>query len=42
MLGAKAVEKGVLLDKIKKLAKAQNLTMDSLNIRPGFNGLPPV
>ena len=42
MLDAKAVETGVLLDKIKKLAKAQNLIMDSLNIRPGSSGLPLV
>ena len=42
VLDAKEVETGVLLDNIKKLAKAQNLIMDSLNIRPGFDGLPPI
>ena len=39
MLGAKAAETGMLLDKIEKLTEAQNLIMDSLKIRPGFDGL---
>ena len=42
MLDAKAAEIGMLLDKIKKLAEAQNLIMDSLKIRPGSDGLAPV
>ena len=42
MLDAKAVETGMLLDKIEKLTKTQNLIMDSLKIRPGFNGLAPI
>ena len=42
MLDAKAVEIGMLLDKIKKLAEAQNLIMDSLKIRPGSDGPAPV
>ena len=39
MLDAKAVETCMLLDKIEKLTKAQNLIMDSLKIRPGSDGL---
>ena len=39
MLDAKAVETGMLLDKIEKLTEAQNLIMDSLKIRPGSDGL---
>ena len=39
MLDAKAVETGMLLDKIEKLTEAQNLIMDSLKIRPCFDGL---
>ena len=39
MLDAKAVETCMLLEKIKKLTKAQNLLMDSLKIRPGSDGL---
>ena len=39
MLDAKAVETGMLLDKIEKLTVAQNLIMDSLKIRPGSDGL---
>ena len=42
MLDARAAETGMLLDKIKKLTKAQNLIMDSLKIRPGSDGLAPV
>ena len=42
MLDAKAVEIGMLLDKIEKLTNAQNLIMDSLKIRPGSPGLAPV
>ena len=42
MLDAKAVETGMLLDKIEKLTEAQNLIMDSLKIRPGSDGLAPV
>ena len=42
MLDAKAAETSMLLDKIEKLTKAQNLIMDSLKIRPGFEGLAPV
>ena len=42
MLDAKAVETGMLLDKIEKLTVAQNLIMDSLKIRPGSDGLAPV
>ena len=30
------------LDKIEKLMEAQNLIMDSLKVRPGFDGLAPV
>ena len=39
MLDAKVVEIGMLLDKIEKLSEAQNLIMDSLKIRSGFDGL---
>ena len=39
MLDAKAVETGMLLDKIEKLTEAQNLIMDSLKIRSGSDGL---
>ena len=39
MLDAKAVEMGMLLDKIETLTEAQNLIMDSLKIRSGFDGL---
>ena len=42
MLDAKAVETGMVLDKIEKLTEAQNLIMDSLKIRPGSNGLASV
>ena len=42
MLDAKAVEIGMLLDKIGKLTVAQNLIIDSLKIRPGSDGLAPV
>ena len=42
MLDAKVVETRMLLDKIEKLAKAQNLIMDSLKIRPGYDGLAPI
>ena len=41
-MDAKAAETGMLLDKIEKLTKAQNLSMDSLKIRPGSHGLVPV
>ena len=39
MLDAKAVETGLLLDKIEKLNEAHNLIMDSLKIQPGSDGL---
>ena len=39
MLHAKAVEIGMILDKIEKLTEAQNLIMDSLKIWLGSNGL---
>ena len=42
MLDVKAMETGMLLDKIEKLNEAQNLIMDSLKIRPGSDGLAPV
>ena len=42
MLDAKAVETGMLLDKIKRLTEAQNLIIDSLKIRPGSHGLAPI
>ena len=42
MLDAKAVETGMLLDKIEKLTEAQNLIKDLLKIQPGFDGLAPV
>ena len=42
MLDAKARETGMLLDKIEKMTKAQNLIMDSLKIRSGCEGLAPV
>ena len=42
MLDAKAVETGMLLDKIEKLTEAQNLIMDLLKIRSGSDGLVPV
>ena len=42
MLDAKAVETGVLLNKIEKLTKAQNLIMDLLKIRSGSDGLATV
>ena len=42
MLDAKAVETCMLLDKIEKLTEAQKSIMDSLKIRPSFDGLAPV
>ena len=39
MLDAKAVETGMLLDKIEKLIEAQNLIIDFLKIRLGSDGL---
>ena len=39
MLDAKAAKIGIVLDKIEKLTEAQNLIMDSLKIRLGFDGL---
>ena len=42
MFDVKAVETGMLLDKIEKLTEALNLIMDSLKIRPGSDGLAPV
>ena len=42
ILNAKAAETAMILDKIEKLTEAQNLIMDSLKIRPGFDGLAPV
>ena len=42
MLDAKAVETGMILDKIEKLIEAHNLIMDSLKIRLGSDGLAPV
>ena len=42
MLDAKAVETGIVLDKIEKLTEAQNLIMDSLKIRSSFDGLAPL
>ena len=39
ILDAKAVETSMLLNKIEKLTKVQNLIMDLLKIRPGSNGL---
>ena len=42
MLDAKALETGMLLDKIEKLTEVQNLIMDSLKIRSGSDGLAPV
>ena len=42
MLDTKAVETGMLLDKIEKLTESQNLIMDLLKIRPGYDGLVPV
>ena len=39
MLGVKAAETGMLLDKIKKLTEAQNLITNSLKIRPSSDGL---
>ena len=39
MLDAKAVETSMLLDKIEKLTKGQNLIMGLLKIRPGSDGL---
>ena len=41
MLDAKAVETGMLLEKIERLIEAHDLIMDSLNIRPGSDGLAP-
>ena len=41
-MDATAAEIGMLLDKIEKLTEAQNLIMESLKIRPGFDGLAPV
>ena len=38
----KAVETGMLLDKIEKLTEAHNLSMDLLKICPGSDGLAPV
>ena len=39
MLEAKAMETGMLLDKIEKLAKAQNFIIESLKIRSSSQGL---
>ena len=39
MLDVKAAETCMLLDMIEKLKEAQNLIMDSLKIRPGYDGL---
>ena len=42
MLDAKAVETGMLLDKIEKLTEAQILIMYLLKIRSGSDGLAPI
>ena len=38
-LDAKSAEKGMLLEKIDKMAEVQNLLLDRLNIRNGSEGL---
>ena len=42
MINAKSTETGMLLERINKLAKVQNLLLDQLNIRNGSKGLTPV
>ena len=41
-IDAKSVETGMLLERIDKMAEVQNLLLDRLNIRNGFEGLAPV
>ena len=41
-IDAKSAETGMLLERIDKMAKVQNLLLDRLNIRNGSEGLTPV
>ena len=40
-LDAKSAEKGMVLERIDKMAEVQNLLLDQLNIRNGSEGLAP-
>ena len=42
MIDAKSAKTGILLERIDKMAEVQNLLLDRLNIRNGFEGLAPV
>ena len=42
LIDAKSVETGMLLEKIDKMAKVQNLLLDRFHIRVGSEGLAPV
>ena len=41
-IDAQSAETGMLLERIDKMAEVQNLLLDRLNIRNGFEGLAPV
>ena len=42
LIDAKAIETGMLLEKIEKMAEVQNLLLDRFHIRHGSEGLAPV
>ena len=42
MIDAKSAEMGMLLERINKMVKVQNLLLDRLNIRNGSEGLAPI
>ena len=42
MIDAKSVETGMLLERINKMAKVQNLLLDQLNICNSSEGLTPI
>ena len=41
-IDAKSAETGMLLERIEKMAEVQNLLLDRLNLRNGFEGLAPI
>ena len=41
LIDAKSVETRMLLERINKMAEVQNLLLDRLNIRNGYEGLAP-
>ena len=41
-IDAKSAETGMLLERLDEMAEVQNLLLDRLNIRNGFEGLAPV